>query len=198
MNHGGRTTLESRQLTSLEVGQAQASTLRSLVQTFVRTIGFLAEDRTPCGEPMPVSQAHALMVLLERRRGGQSPTQQDLGRLLGIDKSNVARLCKKMERAGHLAQKRSPDDGRARLLALTDRGSRVAATVERASRARFERLIAAIPRRARSNVLAALAVLNDAVAQSTGNAVSPSPRAVAQSARLVPPLAATTRRGGTS
>ena len=144
---------------------------------------------------MAVSQAHALMVLLEWDRTAEPPTQQELGRLLGIDKSNIARLCQKMERAGHLTQKRSASDGRARLLALTSRGKQVAAGVERASHARFERLIEAIPRGARTNVLSALALLNDAVVQSAGEERSPSRKAKPRSARLVSSRTKANKRG---
>jgi DNA-binding MarR family transcriptional regulator len=111
-----------------------------------------------------VSHAHALMVLLETARKGNRVTQCDLGQALGIDKSNVARLCRRMEGAGHLVQSRSDDDGRARLLSLTTRGTRLAKNVERSSRDRFRSLMSAIPRRSRAGVLSSLACLNRALA----------------------------------
>ena len=135
--------------------------LRGLVQTFIRSVGLLSDDATPCGRPLAVSHAHALMVLLEHARRGESPAQRDLGSVLCIDKSNVARLCAKMVRAGHLVQERSRHDGRARLLALTPRGRRVAAAVERSSCARFEELFTALPDEERPAVLAGLAALNE-------------------------------------
>jgi DNA-binding IclR family transcriptional regulator len=46
------------------------------------------------------------MTLLDRERRRESSTQQDLVRVLGVDKSNVARLCAKMLEAGQLAQAR--------------------------------------------------------------------------------------------
>jgi DNA-binding MarR family transcriptional regulator len=103
------------------------------------------------------------MVLLESARQGKCATQRELGKALGIDKSNVTRLCRRMESAGHLVQGRSADDGRARLLSLTAVGKRLAANVERSSRDRFQRLMSAIPRRSRPGVLSALACLNQAL-----------------------------------
>jgi hypothetical protein len=44
------------------------------------------------------------MFLLARSGDATPPTQQALGEALGIDKSNVARLCGKMERQGHITQ----------------------------------------------------------------------------------------------
>lgn len=103
------------------------------------------------------------MFLLETARKDEHVTQRELGRALGIDKSNVARLCRRMESAGHVVQGRSADDGRARLVSLTTRGARVANDVERSSRHRFEGLLSAIPRGSRESVLSSLACLNHAL-----------------------------------
>ena len=144
----------------------EGADLRRLIQTFIRSAGLLAGDQTPCGHPLAVSHAHALMVLLETARKGKRVPQRELGQALGIDKSNVARLCRRMESAGHLVQSRSADDGRARLLSLTARGTRVAKNVERSSRDRFQWLMSAIPRRSRAGVLSSLACLNRALAST--------------------------------
>ena len=144
----------------------EATDLRLLVQTFIRSAGLLAGDQTPCGQPVSVSHAHALMVLLETARNGGPLTQRDLGQALGIDKSNVTRLCRRMESAGHLVQSRSNDDGRARLLSLTAAGKRLGRSVERSSRERFEWLMSAIPPKFRAGVLSSLACLNQALASA--------------------------------
>jgi DNA-binding MarR family transcriptional regulator len=104
------------------------------------------------------------MVLRETARAGRRATQRELGQALHIDKSNVARLCRRMERAGHLVQNRSAEDGRARLLSLTTIGQRVAKNVEGSSRDRFQRLMSGIPLRSRASVLSSLACLNQALA----------------------------------
>ncbi|MFN7970927.1 MAG: MarR family winged helix-turn-helix transcriptional regulator [Acidobacteriota bacterium] len=141
--------------------------LREHVQRFVRRFGLLAPSTTPCGRPLPVSHAHALMLLLEAKRRGERPSQQVLVGALGLDKSTVARLSAKMERAGHIVQVPAPHDGRLRLLRLTARGARVAATVEVASRERFARVLAAVPVAERHTLMAGLKLLNQAVAAAT-------------------------------
>jgi DNA-binding MarR family transcriptional regulator len=103
------------------------------------------------------------MVLLEAARENNRLTQRELEQSLGIDKSNVARLCRRMESAGHLIQSRSADDGRARLLSLTAVGKRLATKVEHSSRDCFQRLMSAIPRESRAGVLCSLACLNQAL-----------------------------------
>lgn len=140
-----------------------AELLRRSVQQFVRSFGLLAANATPCGTPLSLSHAHALMFLLARSADPTPPTQQALGEALGIDKSNVARLCEKMERQGHLTQSRSPTDGRARLLALTTRGQRAARETDEASRQRFARVLAAVPAELRGPLLASLEALNGAI-----------------------------------
>lgn len=137
--------------------------LRRLIQSFIRSNGLLAGDQTPCGHPLAVSHAHALMVLLEAARESKRLTQRELGQVLGIDKSNVARLCRRMENAGHVVQSRLADDGRARLSSLTALGARVAKNVERSSRDRFRQLMSAIPPGSRAGVLSSLTCLNRAL-----------------------------------
>lgn len=149
--------------------------LRAEVQRFVRGFGLLASDKTPCGTPITTSHAHALMVLLEHARALELPTQQQLGAALGIDKSNVARLCAKLERSGELEQRRSALDRRARLLVLTELGRRRAERVETASRERFSRILELLPSdERRGQVLEALKALNGAIARAAAKEQSSS------------------------
>jgi DNA-binding MarR family transcriptional regulator len=116
--------------------------------------------------PLALPHAHALMALLDREHRGEKSTQQDLVRILGVDKSNVTRLCAKMVQAGHLAQDPSPDDGRAWAVSLTAKGQRLAERVQDASRVRFDRLLAALPSdAARLGVIRSLELLNDAITE---------------------------------
>jgi DNA-binding MarR family transcriptional regulator len=140
--------------------------LRTSIQRFVRSFGLLSATQTPCGVPLALSHAHALMALLDRERRGESSTQQDLVRVLSVDKSNVARLCGKLLEAGQIAQAPSPDDGRAWSVSLTAKGRRLAERVEEASRSRFDRLLAAVPSAERRAVIRSLDLLNDAIAET--------------------------------
>jgi len=138
--------------------------LRRSIQRFVRTFGLLDGDQTPCGVPLAPTHAHALMALFDRERRDTASVQQDLVRVLGIDKSNVARLCAKMIKVGHLAQSESTEDGRTRRLSLTPKGRRLAERVEEASRIRFDHVLAALPSdTARTAVVRSLELLNDAI-----------------------------------
>ena len=143
--------------------QSDADKLKGLVQSFVRNFGLLVLKRTPCGLPISPSHAHCLMQLLERERSSVETSQSDLGERLGIDKSNVTRLCRKLERDGHATQTRSPKDGRGRTVSLTAKGRRMAEQLEVASDERFRRILKAIAPRARGSLLQSLQALNGAL-----------------------------------
>lgn len=133
--------------------------LRRVTQRFLRGFGALATESTPCGKPLSMAHAHALMVLLT---GGEL-SQQALGAELRIDKSNVARLCARMVSAGHVKQRPNERDGRSRLVSLTPRGVRLAKEVDAASRARFGALLGSLPETRRDEVIAALQHLVEAL-----------------------------------
>jgi DNA-binding MarR family transcriptional regulator len=111
------------------------------------------------------------MIVLERERLADPPRQNDLAAAIGIDKSNVTRLVQRLRRDGRIQQLPSEDDGRARLLRLTQKGRRLAETIERTSRARFETLLAGIPVESHELVLSALALLNDAIEKRSPEAL---------------------------
>lgn len=141
----------------------QVDTLRSLVQRLFRRFGTLGSETTPCGKPLSIAHAHALMVLLER---GEC-TQQDLGGELCIDKSNVARLCAKMVTAGHAVQAPGARDRRSRVISLTAAGKRLAREVNVASRERFGALLAGLKPAQREQVIQGLSQLVAAIEASS-------------------------------
>jgi len=145
---------------------APADELRLTVQHLVRALGLLQVRRTPCGQPLPVSQAHTLLFMLSRSAGAGPPTQADLARHLGLDKSTITRLVRRMVDRDLLAVTASPTDGRARCLQLTGGGRRRAAEVDRASRALFDRVLGHLPAGRRPGVVTTLVELTAAVRQS--------------------------------
>lgn len=88
--------------------------------------------RRPCGAPLSTAHAWALLELLEGPK-----TVGALAERLNIDRSNVSRLCERMEALGEVEKASHPSDGRARLVRLTARGLRVARSVDASSTAHF-------------------------------------------------------------
>jgi DNA-binding MarR family transcriptional regulator len=148
------------------VASEQVDELRGLVQRLFRRFGTLGADTTPCGKPLSIAHAHALMILL----GRSELTQRELGAELCIDKSNVARLCAKMVDDGHAVQTAGVQDRRNRVVALTPAGKRLAREVNSASRQRFETLLAGLDAGQRTQVLKGLSQL---VAAIEANASEP-------------------------
>jgi DNA-binding MarR family transcriptional regulator len=142
---------------------SQAQGLQASVQAFVRTFGLLVTKQTPCGQPVSPSHAHALMILLDRERLGLSTSQSDLAEHLGLDKSNVARVCARLQAEEHAKQDVAPDDARSRRVELTQRGRRMATNIHAASLERFRRVLASVPSRKRKAVLESLELLRLAV-----------------------------------
>jgi DNA-binding MarR family transcriptional regulator len=138
-----------------------AAKLRAGVQRFIRGFGVLQDAQTPCGKAMHTSHAHALMILLATE--GEGLHQAELGRQLGIDKSNASRLVAQLAAKDHLSVTPVPEDARIKRVRLTAKGKRLAESVDAASRQRFADLLAGIARRRRKIVLAGLTYLTEAL-----------------------------------
>lgn len=146
--------------------------LRSKIQAFVRAFGLL-RNQTPCGKPISISAAHSLMVL---NLAGEPLSQANLQKTLGLDKSNITRLCRTLEKDGFIVQCSSKLDARVRLLLLTKKGERLADTLEIASRRRFSDILKKIPKDKCSVIFKNLDLLTAATHQANLGARSPSPK----------------------
>ncbi|MER5269169.1 MarR family transcriptional regulator [Actinosynnema sp. NPDC002837] len=124
---------------------------------FVRGFGLLDAETTPCGAPMSTAEAHAITVL---RAGGLH--QGVLGERVGLGKSSTSRLVDGLEQRGWVRRVPDPDDGRARLLRLTDKGREVAGGVVRRRADRLSALLDNVPAARRRSVIEALRLLTEA------------------------------------
>jgi len=134
---------------------ADPEQLQNLVVRFVRAFGLHRSDRTPCGQPVSISEAHALMELAR----GESLSQGELSARLRLEKSSVSRLVAQLEGQGHVQRRRDPRDGRVLRLGLTAAGLALATHLGSARAAKFKRLVAAIPAADRDRVVDGLNIL---------------------------------------
>ncbi len=125
---------------------------------FVRNLGLHQPDRTPCGQPLPVSEAHALT---EIARDGEL-RQVELARRLRLEKSTVSRLVANLVGRSWVRRHAADDDGRGVLLELTGAGSAAAARLADARRARLGEVLDRLPETERGAVVRALALLAEA------------------------------------
>jgi DNA-binding MarR family transcriptional regulator len=138
--------------------RADTDAAQDALMRFVRNFGLHQPDRTPCGQPMPVSEAHALA---EIARDG-SLRQVELARRLRLQKSTVSRLVANLAGRGWVLRHSADDDGRGVLLELTDAGTSAASALAEARRARLTALLDRIPDDQRAAVVGALQTLAEA------------------------------------
>ncbi|MEL6179621.1 MAG: MarR family winged helix-turn-helix transcriptional regulator [Myxococcota bacterium] len=116
---------------------SMARILREAVRRLVLAHGALNEVRRPCGTPLPTPHAWALLEL--QACGPMTITA--LALRLNIDRTNVSRLCIKMESLGELKRIPHPSDKRSRLVELTPKGTQLAHDVDASSTEHFERVL---------------------------------------------------------
>ena len=135
-----------------------AGALQEQLVGFVRAFGLLRPESTPCGQPIPVSEAHAVGEL-----AGGPVGQLGLGRRLRLEKSTVSRLVGQLVARGWVERRADQRDGRAVLLHLTPAGEQAARQLRAAREAKFARLLESIPPDQRGEVLRALSTLTEAL-----------------------------------
>jgi DNA-binding MarR family transcriptional regulator len=125
---------------------------------FVRNFGLHQPDRTPCGQPLPVSEAHAMVEIAREGR----IRQVELARRLRLEKSTVSRLVTNLAGRGWVRRETAGEDGRGVLLVLTDAGATAAARQAGARRDRLTVLLDRVPDEQRATVVRALQTLAEA------------------------------------
>jgi DNA-binding MarR family transcriptional regulator len=137
----------------VRAGQAQ-----SAFAAIVRSLGLLRPDTTPCGQPVSVTQAHAISEL--GRRGALS--QRSLGASLRLEKSTISRLVDQMVELGLVVRRANPTDRRSVLVELTATGRRRAERLRVAQQSLFEGLLDQVPPGDRDSVVHGLQRLEEA------------------------------------
>jgi DNA-binding MarR family transcriptional regulator len=140
------------------MSEPTTAAVQEAMARFVRAFGLHRPERTPCGQPLPVSEAHALAEL----RGAGALRQAELGRRLRLEKSTVSRLVGQLAARGWVDRDAAREDGRGVLVRLTDAGRSAADRVAAAREERFTRLLERIEPARRAEVLDALRVLAEA------------------------------------
>jgi len=132
-----------------------ASEFQETMVALIRTLGLHQPDRTPCGQPVSVAEAHALLEL--SREPGLS--QNALAARLRLEKSSVSRIVTSLEKRAWVARERNSQDTRIVQVHLTGDGRDAAANLAASRQAKFTRIFAAIPVAERDAVLTSLDTL---------------------------------------
>lgn len=128
---------------------------------FVRDFGLLQPDRTPCGKPLTVTQAHALAYIAER----PGITQRDLGDTLGLARATTSELVTQLADRGWITQHHADTDRRQRSLELTAAGQRITGDIAAARHALMRSLLDHVPVDERTQLVDAIELLATAVHQ---------------------------------
>lgn len=107
-----------------------------------------------------MSQAMVLQTLEANPEGCR---MSEIAEALGVAQSTATRLVEPLVREGRVERHPAPDDGRAVVIALTEKGRHAAAELSRLSRRWSEGVLSRIPETQQDNVIAALATVVDAV-----------------------------------
>ncbi len=143
-------------------GPAAEVDLQERMISLIRAFGLHKPDETPCGKPVSVAEAHALTELFR----AETLVQKELASRLRLEKSTVSRLVGMLEGRGWVERSRSPKDGRALELRLTEAGKWTAENIAEARRAKFARVLEAIPEGERGSVLESMRILEEAMRES--------------------------------
>ncbi|WP_025026788.1 MarR family winged helix-turn-helix transcriptional regulator [Caldalkalibacillus mannanilyticus] len=127
--------------------------------TIIRSLGLHHAERTPCGQPLSISEAHTIMELHKKKR----LTQTELTQILQLEKSSVSRLLQQLERKGWLEREASASDQRVKLLKLSEKGENVAHRLDQSRKEKFDRIAANIPEEKLEQVVESMNILIRAI-----------------------------------
>lgn len=128
---------------------------------FVRDFGLLQPDRTPCGKPLTVTQAHSLAHIAER----PGITQRDLGDTLGLARATTSELVTQLADRGWIKQHHADTDRRQRSLELTPAGQRITDDIAAARHALMRSFLEHVPADERTGLVDAIELLATATRQ---------------------------------
>ncbi len=139
----------------VQAPEVNAAELAHAVVALVRAFGLHRPEETPCGQPIAVAEAHALMDLAD----AGPLIQGELASRLRLEKSTVSRLVRQMEGRGWLERGAAAHDGRAVSLWLTPAGESAAARLAAARERKFAGILEALSAEQRPTVVTAVAAL---------------------------------------
>ncbi|KQM68470.1 helix-turn-helix domain-containing GNAT family N-acetyltransferase [Xylophilus sp. Leaf220] len=145
--------------------------IRASSRQMVRELGFL--HGTLAATDYPPSAVHALMEIGAR----QSMTASDVTAFLGLEKSSVSRMLRKLVDAGELEEAARPADARIKDLSLTRKGRKSRAAIEAYGRHQVSSALANLQPAEQEAVRTGLALYSAALARRRQAPVPATPDA---------------------
>ncbi|MEH3062363.1 MAG: helix-turn-helix domain-containing GNAT family N-acetyltransferase [Methylobacterium radiotolerans] len=141
----------------VDEAMAHIEPIREASRRLVRELGFMRDSLA--GVNLPPSAVHALLEI----EACDGITAGALARLLGLDKSSVSRLLRKLVEAGEVAEGGPNADGRAKPLSLTPKGRTTATAIHSFARRQVADALDRLPPAQHRTVRAGLGLYADAL-----------------------------------
>lgn len=138
-----------------EVADEPETVFQDHMVLLVRSLGLHKPDQTPCGQPVSVGEAHALLEIARE----PGITQNGLASRLKLEKSTVSRIAGQLSTRGWVSRDRDRSDARFVRLRLTQRGITANANIAASRSAKFRRIFEAIPPERRAALVESLGLL---------------------------------------
>ena len=129
------------------------------IVALTRAFGWHRPMSTPCGKPVSIADAHALLELSQ----GVPLSQNELATRLNLSKSTVSRLVTNMVKRGWVTRTRNAQDGRAVDLTLTEAGESIAAELAEARQQKMAGILEQISAETRPQIESTLQTLLEAI-----------------------------------
>ncbi|EDT02407.1 transcriptional regulator, MarR family with acetyltransferase activity [Burkholderia ambifaria IOP40-10] len=141
--------------------------LRDFSRKLVRELGFMRA--TLADSDLAPSAVHAVLEI------GMAPgiSAKDLGSILRLDKSNTSRQLSRLETAGFVTRRISPDDARATELYLTADGQKLRKKIDQFATRQVSNALRRMVPADQQTLVRALALYSDALAQDNGAETPP-------------------------
>lgn len=139
--------------------KTQQEAFQEALMSVVRGLGLHRPDATPCGFPVSLAEACA-MVALQR---AEPMPQRELAQALNLDKSTVSRLVVDLEGRGWIVREKAAHDARVTLLRRTPEGIDKSQAIYRARTERLGGLLEHIAPEQRAQVVGAMQILAEVV-----------------------------------
>jgi DNA-binding MarR family transcriptional regulator/GNAT superfamily N-acetyltransferase len=128
----------------------QVRAVRRFNRFYTRKIGVLKEGLL--GSPLTLAEGRVLYEMAQREHS----TASELAEELGLDSGYLSRMLKRFAAKGVITKSASKTDGRRVILALTDRGREMFATIDARSQDEIAALLAELPGSEQTRLVAAL------------------------------------------
>ena len=143
--------------------EVQVQVFQEQLMQFVRGLGLHRSDATPCGFPVSLAEACALVALTHN----EPLSQRELVQALNLEKSTVSRLVVELIDRGWVVRERDTHDARVQLMRRTPAGVTASDAIMQARNQRFGELLGRIEPGRRQQVVDAMMLLAEAVSDDT-------------------------------